>query len=166
MAQTKITLFFSTRPTRELLEIRFSSASTDGELTSVRGTFSGARGDASTFKWTPATQALSVILLRAAADGRDPTLQDVISRPLLFGRFGSHANQLSRGIYKNARWILDDFVCGVTRDGRKTFERKVNRSQVIGVLTGYPGAKVALEVGSGAHCSLYRGYSIQTEVFI
>jgi transposase len=42
-------------------------------------------------------------------------------------------------------------VCGVTRDGRKTFARKVNRSQVIRVLTGYPGAKVALEVGSGAH---------------
>ncbi len=121
MAQTKITLFFSTRPTRELLEIRFSSPSTDGELTSVRGTFSGARGDASTFKWTPATQALSVILLRAAADGRDPTLQDVISRPLLFGRFGSLANALSRGIYKNARWILDGF--GVDKDGRSTIRR-------------------------------------------
>ena len=42
-------------------------------------------------------------------------------------------------------------VCRVTRDGRKTFERTVTRSQGIGVLTGYPGAKVALEVGSGAH---------------
>jgi len=42
-------------------------------------------------------------------------------------------------------------VCGVTREGRKTFERKVNRSQVIGFLRSYPGATVALEVGSGAH---------------
>lgn len=42
-------------------------------------------------------------------------------------------------------------ACGVTRDGRKTFERKLNRSQVLSFVRGYRESRIAMEVGSGSH---------------
>lgn len=130
MAQTRLTLFFATKPTRELLEMRFSSPSTDGEIVSVRGTFSGARGDAFTFKWTAATKAFAVALLRAAADGREGGEELPIARPLIAGRYGSLASALARGIAKQARWIVDGF--GVDKEGTPTIKRllKIGNSRL------------------------------------
>ena len=121
MPQAQLTLFFATKPSRELLEMRFTPPSCEGELVSVRGTFSGARGDASSFKWTPATKAFSVVALRAAADGRERERDAIIARPLIAGRFGSLANALARGIFKQARWIVDGF--GIDQEGALNIRR-------------------------------------------
>ena len=65
--QTELNLWFAAESQIELIQSNFRSPLLHEEVCAVRGKTSGAYSTQITFQWTSAVQALSALLLKAAA---------------------------------------------------------------------------------------------------
>jgi hypothetical protein len=94
---TELSMWFAGGSQIELIRTQFRSPLIHEEICAVRGKTAGAYSTGVTFQWTSAVQALSVLLLKAAARGR---LNKDLNHPLLEGGKGSMASSLDASIYK------------------------------------------------------------------
>lgn len=98
----QLNLWFASQPRFELLKTTFRSPSIPSEVHSVRGKTAGAYVNSTTFQWTAAVQALSVLLLRAAADGRRAVKSVHV---MLEGGQNSLASSLDGALQKQVGWL-------------------------------------------------------------
>ncbi len=120
----RITLFFVNPGMPELERIIFQHPLLDRERASVRGKSAGAFRGCHTFQWTPAVQALCVLLLRSKAFGQPASAADYV--PPLTGGAGSAAASLDYAISKQPLWLLDVF--GLDKQGNCLIKRLVTRT--------------------------------------
>ena len=82
----------------------------------VRGKLPGALARAGTFQWTKAVRAMTLLLVRHAAEHYNPT-----SGGLIYGEADTLASSLDYAISKNTGWLCDMFgstslgVCNAAR---------------------------------------------------
>jgi hypothetical protein len=100
----KLTLHFAGDNTIELFETCFMHPLVGEERRCIRGKRSGAYRGYSTFQWTKAVQALSLLMVEAAIRVHAPS-----SAPLLHGSTGSFASSLDYAIDKQTTWLFDMF---------------------------------------------------------
>lgn len=120
---TRLALSFSDYGTPQLERTAFRHPLLGSEIHAVRGKTSGAYAGHATFQWTPAVQALSILILRyagASAAGGDP------QEALLLGGHGSPASSLDYALGKEPAWILDVF--GVDSRGNVIARRLIRRT--------------------------------------
>ena len=108
---TKLCLWLTAAPRVELIKTAFCSPAIPDEICAVRGKTAGAFTTSVTFQWTPAVQALSVLLVRAAIQAKAGSKHS----PLLEGDRGSLAASLDAALYKQTAW-LDLFGASVNGD--------------------------------------------------
>lgn len=112
MAELKIWLSDSSNP--QLYRTSFRHPLLDGDLRSIRGSTGKSCGAAGTFYWSPAVQALTILLLRSAAWARKGELEQ--APPLLEGGAGSPAASLGYALDRQSPWLQEMF--GLDRQGR------------------------------------------------
>lgn len=110
--QTELNLWFAAESQIELIQSNFRSPLLHEEICAVRGKTSGAYSTQITFQWTSAVQALSALLLKAAARNK---LNPGLKTPLLEGGKGSMASSLDASLYKQTAW-LDLFGASIKGD--------------------------------------------------
>lgn len=115
----KIELFFSRDQVLALERVRFSHQLLGTERLSVRGKLGGAWGSQFTFQWTPAVQALMLLLL-------DTRLNRSEQPAILSGGAGSPAASLDYAIGKQPAWLLDIF--GLDSHGVAIIRRLIRRT--------------------------------------
>ena len=94
-------------------------------ISAVRGATGGAFGEARTFRWSAALQALVVLLLRSAATGKSPSVSG-IGPAVVKGGDRSLAASLDYALSKQPNWVLDVF--GVLTDGTAVARRMFRRT--------------------------------------
>lgn len=99
---TEMSLWFASGPQIELIRTNYRNPTLSEPVTAVRGKTSGAYSTEVTFQWTSAVQALSTLLLKAAARQK---LKIKIKTPLLEGGKGSMASSLDASLYKQTAWL-------------------------------------------------------------
>jgi hypothetical protein len=104
ISMRKLTLHFAGDEKIELFEACFIHPVIGEERRCIRGKRSGAYRGYSTFQWTKAVQALSLLMVEAAL--RNHT---AASGPLLRGTSGSFASSLDYAIDKQTTWLYDMF---------------------------------------------------------
>jgi hypothetical protein len=121
-SKTNLSLWFTTEGGIELLKTTFKSPDLHADVCAVRGRTGGAYSTQSTFQWTAAVQALSVLLLKAAIRQKKgiKTLE-----PLLEGGKGSLASSIDGALYKQNAW-LDLF--GTTAQGDSLSRKIITRT--------------------------------------
>ncbi|MCB0325432.1 MAG: hypothetical protein KDD69_17740 [Bdellovibrionales bacterium] len=125
MAESCLQLWFSKEPDIELYKTTFAHHLNEGELAAVRGKSTGLPGTVGSFQWTPAVQALSIVLLKTAAWGRETQLEGEDATPRLEGTAPSPASSLGYAISKQSDWLLDIF--GLDRKG-STIAKRILRT--------------------------------------
>jgi hypothetical protein len=100
----KLTLHFAGIDTVELFESCFIHPVIGEPRRCIRGKRSGAYRGYSTFQWTKAVQALSLLMVEAAKRVYEPS-----SHPMLRGGTGSFASSLDYAIDKQTTWLYDMF---------------------------------------------------------
>jgi hypothetical protein len=100
----KLTLHFAGDKSVELFETCFIHPLIGEPRRCIRGKRSGAYRGYSTFQWTKAVQALSILMVEAAKRTIEPT-----SAPMLRGGTGSFASSLDYAIDKQTTWLYDMF---------------------------------------------------------
>jgi hypothetical protein len=100
----KLTLHFAGDKSVELFETCFIHPLIGEPRRCIRGKRSGAYRGYSTFQWTKAVQALSILMVEAAKRTIEPT-----SAPMLRGGPGSFASSLDYAIDKQTTWLYDMF---------------------------------------------------------
>lgn len=99
--QTELSLWFTSDQRIELIKTNFRSPLLHKEVCAVRGKTAGAFAT-TTFQWTSAVQALSVLLLRAL----ERVKRGILSKePLLEGGKRSLASSLDASLYKQTLWL-------------------------------------------------------------
>ena len=96
-------LYFAGEKAFELVSTVFSHPLLGSPARAVRGKTSGAYAGCGTFQWSPAVQALALLMLRTSARGCPPEL------PQLFGGRGSPAASLDFALGKPPLWLFDMF---------------------------------------------------------
>ena len=100
--QINFSLWFSGSPHIELTKTAFTSPLLPDTVWAVRGKTPGAFSTKSTFQWTSAVQAMSILMLRAAVHSKRGSKSPL---PLLEGGPGSLANSLDAALYKQTTWL-------------------------------------------------------------
>lgn len=100
----KLTLHFAGTTNVELFETCFIHPVVGEPRRCIRGKRSGAYRGYSTFQWTKAVQALSLLMVEAAKRTIEPS-----STPMLRGGVGSFASSLDYAIDKQTTWLYDMF---------------------------------------------------------
>lgn len=116
----KLTMHFIGEAEMELFETCFIHPTISEERRCVRGKRSGAYRGYSTFQWTKAVQALSLLMVEAAIRAHTPS-----RAPLLLGSTGTFASSLDYAIDKQTSWLFDMFGWDTKGSGfsRKLFIR-------------------------------------------
>ncbi len=112
-------LWFSANGTEELLRTELMGSLSGERLVSVRGKTAGAHGSrVGSFQWTPAVQALSVLLLEAVAEQESEYSG-------ISGHGGSLAASLDYALGKPPVWLLEMFGSGVNGEAfaKRLFRR-------------------------------------------
>lgn len=112
-------LHFSRDQGVALEKVYFSHPLIGGMRFSVRGKLGGAYGNALTFQWTPAVQALMLLALDEKTASEDQPA-------ILSGGAGSAAASLDYAIGKQPAWLLDMF--GVDSQGHAVIRRLIRRT--------------------------------------
>lgn len=99
---TKLELWFLFGDNLELNKTIFRSPSLPSPICAVRGKTAGAYTTTTTFQWTSAVQALSILLLKAVV--RERSDSDA-REPLLEGSSNSLAASLDAALYKQTAWL-------------------------------------------------------------
>jgi hypothetical protein len=110
--------FISNRELLTLDKTLFSHPALSQELRAIRGKTAGAYSGFNSFQWTPAVQAMSVLLLRTAALH---SLEAGAGSALLEGYEDSPASSLDYSIAKAPNWLLDIF--GLDKAGNPLAKR-------------------------------------------
>ena len=100
----KLVLHFVGDQQIELFETLFTHPVVGEERRCIRGKRSGAYRGYSTFQWTKAVQALSLLMVEACIRSHAPS-----NAPLLTGGTGSFASSLDYAIDKQTTWLFDMF---------------------------------------------------------
>lgn len=100
--RTEFSLWFSSDERLELIKTKFRSPLLHKEVYAVRGKTAGAFATTTTFQWTSAVQALSILLLRAVERIRRGFSSH---EPLLEGSQGSAASSLDASLDKQTLWL-------------------------------------------------------------
>jgi hypothetical protein len=120
MSERGFVLNFVSDEKVELFETAFRHPLVGEERRATRGKDSGAYRSHSTFQWTRAVQAMSLLMVRAALSNYFPRTE-----PLLMGFRGSLASSLDYAIDKQTLWLVDMFGTTATGEGmaRRVFKR-------------------------------------------
>lgn len=108
-----------------LEKIVFSYPTHPYDLISIRGKTAGAYRDCSSFQWTPAVRALTLLFLQTAAYS-DRKSELIGSSQVFSGATGSLAASIDYAIAKEPRWLTDVF--GIDASGRSIVRRLVIRT--------------------------------------
>ena len=121
---TCLELYFSDDSSPSLLETAFVHPEIEGKHRARRGS-SGAVSSHASFRWTPAVQALSILLVKHASSNLTRSNGHANGYAELAGEQGSPAASLDYAITKQNAWVLDMF--GVDYDGSPILKSLLRR---------------------------------------
>jgi hypothetical protein len=106
---TNLHLCFAAKSNPQLVETSFRHERMGINVKAVRGRTAGAHKGYSTFSWSPAVKALSLLFVEGAIVSKTSSESD----PHVFieGQKGSPASSLDYAIAKQPNWIFDMFGC-------------------------------------------------------
>ena len=120
----QLELYFSDGPEPALAKSIFRHESFEEPLKSIRGN-SDALDGYNSFRWTPAVQALAILMIHTAA-GSEKTLDQLPhTDSILVGENASPAASLDYAITKQTSWLLDMF--GMDYDGNPLIRSFIKR---------------------------------------
>ena len=152
----KLVIHFAGEDEIELFETLFIHPLLDREQRCIRGKRSGAYRDHSTFQWTKAVRALSVLIVEAAIRSTIPS-----AMPLLAGSTGTLASSLDYAIDKQTQWLFEMF--GWTTDGGGLSRRLFIRSNPGQRMPGPVAISLNLNYLSPVEIEIYLNYERLTE---
>ena len=118
----KLSMWFSEYEGVSLDQTSFKHPLLQSEQRTVRGKSAGALQGYFAFQWTPAVQALSLLMLNSARLALQPEAEQY----LLLGTHATPAASLDYALSKEPAWLLDMF--GVDSHGRAIAKRLFKRS--------------------------------------